>query len=154
MTRSRDKSGDTTGATDSLTRDTLLDTGPIVAALDAGDQWHHACRGLWPDAADRCITTEAVVTEACHLVLRGGGPAVLPLQFLLSARIPIVGLDSGGHRHAAQLMDRYADLPMDYADAALVTLADVLHVERILTTDRRGFKAYRGAHGRKFDILP
>jgi predicted nucleic acid-binding protein len=132
----------------------LLDTGPIVATLDAGDQWHERCVDLWDAVLDRCLTTEAVVTEACHLVGRGGAAAALPLEFLLAADIPILGLELGLQRHAARLMTRYAQLPMDYADAGLVTLADALNVATVFTTDRRGFSTYRRARRGPFELLP
>src|SRR5437879_5412475 len=129
-------------------RDVLLDTGPLVAALDVRDQWHRSCVDAWPSLVDRCVTTEAVVTEACHLVLRGGGPAMAPLQFLLSAGIPIVGIEYGGQRRAVSLMQRYAKLPMDYADAALVALSEALQITTVFTTDVRGFRTYRPLEGR------
>jgi uncharacterized protein len=135
-------------------RDVVLDTGPLVAHLDPHDQWHDRCAAAWPELVERCVTTEAVVAEACHLVLRGGAPAVLPLQFLLAAAIPIVGLETAAQRHAALLMERYADLPMDYADASLVTLADALAADVVFTTDRRGFRTYRGARGSVFHLMP
>ncbi|MDP3775021.1 MAG: PIN domain-containing protein [Gemmatimonadales bacterium] len=132
----------------------LLDTGPLVACLDARDQWHTACVEAWPEVLDRCVTTEAVVTEASHFVGRGGGPAVLALEFLLAARIPIVPLDPPAHRQASHLMRRYARVPMDYADATLVVLGDALDAPRVFTLDRRGFRAYRGARGLALEIVP
>jgi predicted nucleic acid-binding protein len=51
-------------------------------------------------------------------------------------------------------MERYHDLPADFADATLVSLADDLSVYRILTLDRRGFTVYRGAGGEAFEIRP
>lgn len=135
----------------------LLDTGPLVAVLDAGDQWHQACAEVWPELLDRCITIEAVVTEASHLVGRGGASASLPLRFLLSAEIPILGLEPELHRHALDLMDRYADVPMDYADAGLVAVADALRIETVFTLDRRGFGAYRpgwASKGEGFRVVP
>src|SRR5205085_12514849 len=123
------------------------------AVLDARDQWHDGCRAAWPELIDRCVTAEAVVTEASHLVLRGGGPAQMPLQFLLSAGIPVVGLDHGGQRRAAALMEKYAKVPMDYADAVLVALAEALRITTIFTVDRRGFTVYRPPAGR-FTIVP
>lgn len=137
-----------------MPRDVLLDTGPIVATLDRSDQWHAPCAAAWEAVLDRCVTTEAVVTEACHLVQRGGASAALPLEFLLAAEIPILGLEPGLHRHAARLMNRYADVPMDYADAALVALSEALDLHTVMTTDRRGFVAYRRAGGTGFDLLP
>lgn len=65
-----------------------------------------------------------MVTEASHLVSRGGAPAGIPLEFLLAAEVPIVQLERSGHDHAARMMRRYRDVPMDYADATLVVVAD------------------------------
>lgn len=133
-------------------RDVLLDTGPLVAYLDAGDQWHRRCAAKWPALLERLVTTDAVVTEACHLAQRASGSAGLPLEFLLDMTIPILPFERRLHRHAARLMRDYADLPMDYADASLVTLAEAFGLARVFTTDRRGFGAYR-AGGREFEIL-
>jgi predicted nucleic acid-binding protein len=85
-------------------RDVLLDTGPLVAVLDASDSHHGRLVPVFSDLLTRMITTEAVVTEACHLVGRGGGSAQVPLELLIVARIPIMGLDSEGHQRAARLM--------------------------------------------------
>ena len=135
-------------------RDVLLDTGPIVATLDASDQYHVSCAQSVIELIERCVTTEAVVTEACHMVGRGRARASLVLDFLLDAEVPILALDRPALRHAARLMDRYANVPMDFADAALVTLADGLQIESVLTTDRRGFRAYRSASGKAFRVFP
>jgi predicted nucleic acid-binding protein len=91
--------------------------------------------------ASRCVTTEAVVTEACYMVARGGARAALVIEFLLEAQIPVLELDGEMLRHAAQLMDRYANIPMDYADAALVTIADGLDLTTARTIDRHELKA-------------
>jgi len=135
-------------------RDVLLDTGPLVAVLDARDQWHSRCVDAWPTLIDRCVTVEAVVTEACHLVLRGGGDAHTPLDFLIVAEIPILGLEPAGHRRAASLMKQYAKLPMDFADACLVAVSEALHITEVFTTDRRGFLAYRPPRGKRFTLRP
>lgn len=136
-----------------VARDVLLDTGPIVATLDRRDQWHERCAAAWESVLDRCVTTEAVVAEACHPVHRGRASAALPLEFLLAAQVPIIGLETGLHRYAAQLMNQFASVPMDYADAALVALADALNAGTEFTTDHRGFGAYRRSRGRQFDFV-
>ncbi len=136
-----------------IARDVLLDTGPLVATLDGRDQWHDRCVPLWPGLIARCVTSEAVVTEACYFVLRGGGSANAPLEFLLRAEIPILGLPSDGHQRASTLMTRYDSLPMDYADSSLVAIAEALHIQTAFTLDRRGFATYRNGRSR-FKILP
>ena len=135
-------------------RDVLLDTGPIIATLDASDQWHTACSAAMTELIDRCVTTEAVLTEACYMLGRGRGRSSLVLDFLLDAEVPILSLDRPAVRHAARLMDRYTKVPMDFADAALVTLAEGLQVGSVLTTDRRGFRAYRLSNGKPLALYP
>jgi uncharacterized protein len=53
-------------------------------------------------------------------------------------------------KRAVVLMRKYADTPMDFADATLVLLADELRVVDVLTLDRRGFSTYRTARGKPF----
>lgn len=131
----------------------LLDTGPLVAVLDARDQWHERCVAAFSELAQRCVTTEPVVAEACHLALRGGR-AWAPLELLLTARIPILGIEGGGHRRACGLMERYCELPMDYADASLVAVAEGLGISTVFTLDRRGFTTYRHGIGGRFTLIP
>ena len=135
-------------------RDVLLDTAPLASVFSARDQWHKQSAELWPQLIDRCVTTEAVVTEACYFVSRAMGRAHAPLDFLLAAGVPIVGLDVAGQRRAASLMARYHRLPMDYADASLVVLAEALDIDQIFTADRRGFSKYQPPRGKRFRLLP
>ena len=135
-------------------RDVLLDTGPLVALLDRRDSWHRPCAEAWDQHGGRCVTTEAVVTEASHLVGRGGGPPSLVVEFLIAAEVPILGLDIDGHRLAARLMRQYQDTPMDYADATLVVAAAWLKAKGVFTLDRRGFRTYRVPRGTVLALLP
>jgi len=50
-------------------------------------------------------------------------------------------------------MNKYADLPMDLADASLVILAEHLGHGRILSTDKRDFHTYRWKHNKPFENL-
>jgi predicted nucleic acid-binding protein len=54
---------------------------------------------------------------------------------------------------AAELMERYGDTPMDYADATLVLLAEALDLRSILTLDRHGFSAYRTPTRKSFKLV-
>jgi predicted nucleic acid-binding protein len=135
-------------------RDVLLDAGPLIALLNRRDQWHAACAEAWPALAPRCVTTDAVVAEACHVLGARAGERALPLEMLIAQDVPIAALHAPAHRVCAVLMRRYADTPMDYADATLVALGDALGVRRVFTMDRKGFRVYRGARGLPFELLP
>lgn len=51
------------------------------------------------------------------------------------------------------LMEQYADLPMDFADASLVLLAEYMGHGRILSTDQRDFHSYRWKNTNPFQNL-
>ena len=132
----------------------LLDTGPIVATLDPADQWHAMCAGALAQYADRCLTSEAVVTEACYFAARSGRSGAIVLDMLLDLGVPIVSVEHRGLRTCARMMDRYVNVPMDFADATLVALAEVFEITTVLTTDRRGFGVFRSALGSGFHVVP
>jgi hypothetical protein len=52
-----------------------------------------------------------------------------------------------------ELMEKYSDVPMDYADATLVLLAEQLNVSEIITLDRRGFSVFRFFRDRPFRLV-
>jgi predicted nucleic acid-binding protein len=129
----------------------LLDTGPIVAFLDATEPEHERVSERLADFAGRLHTTSAVIVEAMHFVGSDPrGPSAL-VELIEATGMRIVdccGL--GALRSATRLMSKYQKLPMDFADATLVLLADQVQSTEILTLDRRGFGAYRSPQGRSF----
>jgi len=132
----------------------LLDTGPLVAILDRRDRWHAACVAAVAGFTGRCVTTEAVVTEACHLLSHVSSGAVSCLGFLLRTGTEIVPMTEPRLHRVTALMTKYADLPMDYADATLVAAAEALGLREVFTLDRRGFSVYRALDREPFLILP
>jgi predicted nucleic acid-binding protein len=132
----------------------LIDTGPLVAYLDRVDPMHDAVAQTLDGFTGQLATTSAVITEAMHLLADGrDGPLLLAefaettdLRITESTRVEQI-------RQAAALMRKYADTPMDFADATLVLLADALGVTDILTLDRRGFSTYRTAKGKRFVLV-
>lgn len=127
----------------------LVDTGPIVAYLDGDDPAHSEVVACWDPFPGRLATTSAVITEAMHFLgAHREGPRHLA-ALAEAAALEVYDLCTPPDLHeAATLMERYADTPMDFADATLLLLAEALEVDEILTLDRRGFSAYRTRDGR------
>lgn len=132
----------------------LVDTGPLVAYLDAGDPDHRNVSEALESFTGRAITTPAVVTEAMYFVggTRGGARALAQLVDRASVTVYDVCQVPDVH-DAAELMDRYRDTPMDFADATLVLLAELLEVRDVFTLDRRGFATYRTRPGTAFHLV-
>jgi predicted nucleic acid-binding protein len=132
----------------------LLDTGPLVAYLDADDPEHEMVAACLENFTGQLVTTSAVITEAMHFVsMSSEGPRLLA-EFVESTGTEVYDLcRSPELGAAARLMDKYADTPMDFADATLVLMAEALGIRDVLTLDRRGFSTYRTRQKRSLRLV-
>lgn len=133
----------------------LVDAGFLYALLDKDDAWHVRAKAAAAEIKEQWITTWPVLTEAVHLITRwvGAEQAVALMQDIADGDIALWDLTPQATRAVPALMKRYADLPMDLADASLVLLAESLEHGRILTTDERDFRAYRWKSRRPFQNM-
>jgi predicted nucleic acid-binding protein len=99
-------------------------------------------------------TTSAVITEAMHfLATSQNGPRLLA-EFVAASAMEVYDLSRPPELlEAVALMEKFADIPMDFADATLVLLAEGLNVHQILTLDRRGFSSYRTRRRRHLQLV-
>ena len=122
----------------------LADTGYWLALANSRDRWHGVAVAATRRLEETLIVTWPVITETCHLLLsRLGVRAELRFIEQMSRNVEIHEI---GQRHLDAvhgLMEKYADLPMDLADASLVVAATELGEGRILSTDQRDFDTYR-----------
>jgi predicted nucleic acid-binding protein len=132
----------------------ILDTGALVSLLDRSQKHHETFARFFGEWRRPVVSTEAVLTEATHLLggLEGGREACV--DFFLSGGAVLVPATKASLRRSRDLVTQYFDLPMDYADATLVVLAEELGTNRVFTTDRRDFGVYRIRGRRRFEILP
>jgi predicted nucleic acid-binding protein len=120
--------------------------------LDRSEKRHRDCADIATQLEAPLITCEAVIAEACYLLrgIKGAPEAVLENTergvFLVPYHI------AGRATKVSRLMKKYSDLPMDFADACLVDMANELGTGQILTLDS-DFHIYRWGRNRAFDIL-
>jgi len=132
----------------------LLDTGALVSLLDRSQSGHTAFVGFFDSWRGPVVSTEAVLTEATHLLAKVPGGPRSCCDFFLRGGAVLVPSSPASLRRCRELIDAYRDLPMDYADATLVVLAEELNTTLVLTTDRRDFGVYRMRGRRKFRVKP
>jgi predicted nucleic acid-binding protein len=132
----------------------LVDTGPLVAYLDASDPAHAEVAACLDEFTGGLATTSSVITEAMHLAaVAREGPRTLA-ELVAASGMEVYDLCRPPELHeAVRLMEKHADTPMGFADATLVLLAEGLDVREILTLDRRGFSAYRTRLRRPFQLV-
>jgi uncharacterized protein len=131
----------------------LIDAGPLVALINTDDGHHNRCRAAARVIRDALGTVWPVVTEAMYLL--GAWRAQDALWDLIeSAPVDLLPLGASDSARMRELMRKYRDLPMDLADAALVTVAERERISRIFTLDQRDFEIYRPARLGRFSLLP
>src|SRR5574337_129540 len=121
----------------------LLDTGAFVALVDRSETNHADCVAALERWAGPILTTEAVLTETLYLVGPAWPPQKTCLEFLLRGAFLLVPSSKASLQRVTALMEKYHDLPMDYADATLVALAEESEIDHVFTLDHKGFSTYR-----------
>lgn len=132
----------------------LVDTGPLVALFDPSDRDHAVCTAEL-GRLNRCrlVTTLAVLTEASHLLAFSPAAQRSVIDFAGAGAVELSEFGGADLVRASALMTKYEDLPMDFADATLVVLAERLHTLWVFTLDRQDFSVYRLGR-RALRILP
>jgi uncharacterized protein len=134
-----------------VSRVTLMDTGPLVAFLSAGDQHHRWAADSFEALMGRVITCEAVVSEASFLVGRDGHRRSVVVELVERMGIEVQPLGAE-LRTLRQLMDKYASVPMSFADACLLKLSE-LHSSSVMMTCDADFLTYRRSNRRVVNTL-
>jgi predicted nucleic acid-binding protein len=119
----------------------ILDTGPLVAWFCPKDQYHAWARRMFSQLSPGSVLSEAVLTEVCHLVSREGVSRSEVIKSLMQGRVKAVCLNNE-LISVANLLDRYADAPMDFADACVVRLAELHPALDVCTVDAH-FRFFR-----------
>lgn len=135
--------------------DTLIDAGPLLATINRKDNHHTESAALLRRLDCPFYTTFAVITEAMHLLGRHTGTRGQEALWRLILRGDLI-VEHPTQRdlqRMAALMRRYADRPMDFADASLVAVAERLGLDRIVTLDRTDFSIYRLNDRKPFVIV-
>ncbi len=132
----------------------LLDTGAFVALVDRSETAHDDCVAALEGWTGPVVTTEAVLTETLYLVGPGWKAQKVALEFILRGAFQPVPSSHASLRRVTALMERYRNVPMDFADATLVVLGEELETDWVLTLDRRGFSTYRMNRRKPFRVIP
>jgi predicted nucleic acid-binding protein len=134
---------------------TLCDAGPLIAIIDADEPDHKACLAALDELALPLVTTWPAFTEAMYLLGQAGGITGQRALWSLvhTNRLILADLSNEAVERSAQLMDKYADRPMDLADATLVALAEEQGHRKVFSLDS-DFHIYRIRGRLRFDVVP
>ena len=124
------------------TEKVLVDTGPIVAAINANDAHHAWAREMFGRLSPPVFTCEAVLSEVQFLLGDYGGDPLSVLDWVRAGAIRLAFNAENEIERLMALQRSYRSLPMDFADACLVRMSELHAHSRVLTTDSH-FRIYR-----------
>ena len=76
------------------------------------------------------------------------------LEMIERRALQVLELDADDMPQIRTLMKKYRDLPMDFADATLVHVANRENIREVFTLDRRDFSVFRLKRNQSFTIVP
>lgn len=128
----------------------LLDTGPLVALYAHDDKRHDAVAQWMAGFHGQLHTVEPVLAEAAYFLPARTRP--LLAELVTSGVLQLHHPDAAGHARMAALFRKYADRDPDWADIALVWLAEATGIRRIATIDVADFSVYRIQGRKRFEL--
>ena len=131
----------------------ILDTGPWVALIDRSESKHDICVQWLKNYSGRLYSTEAVLTKVLYLLNFSVKAQSAAIDFVLKSVVEIIPSSVASLKKAKDLIKKYSDLPMDYADATIVCLAMDTGIYDIITFDQKDFNIYR-LKNKPFVITP
>lgn len=133
----------------------ILDTGFLLAVLDADDEMHELCVIALSEEQGP-VLPDVVLPELAYLVIRElGYPALLKfLNAVAKGELTIERTLLEDLPRTIEVLEKYSDHKIDFVDCTIMAMAERLNVKRILTVNQRDFQKFRPKHCPTFEIIP
>jgi predicted nucleic acid-binding protein len=120
----------------------LVDAGPLIALFDRDDNYHEAVKNFLSKGQYRFVSTAAVFTEVSYMLNFSVGAQIDFFEWVLKKGVILYDVERRGISRIIELLQKYSDLPMDFADATLVLAAEKTGIRSIISIDS-DFDVYR-----------
>jgi predicted nucleic acid-binding protein len=123
-------------------KNSLIDAGPVIALFDNSDQYHLKVLNFLREFKGRLISTWPVLTEVCYMLDFNTQTQLDFLDWVREGGIEVHNLEQWQIGGIREKMEKYSDLPSDFADVSLLEVAESRDIENIITINR-DFSVYR-----------
>ena len=134
----------------------ILDTGPLLAAIDESDADHKISARLLTGSMEDLVIPALVLAELDYWCGRrlGLGAWLTFLDDVLAGAFRVEPPTIADLERCRQLQSTYVDLGLGVVDASVIALAERTRETKVATLDQRHFRAVRPTHVEAFDLLP
>jgi len=120
----------------------LIDAGPLIALFDSSERHHQPIKTFLKEHPFRYVSTLAVFTEVSHMLDFSTDAQRDFYEWVMYKGVFISDINQNDMPRLVELTGKYADLPMDFADATLVITAEKTGIREIISLDK-DFDIYR-----------
>jgi len=134
----------------------VLDTGPILAALDADDPAHASCAALLDGTDEPLVVVAPTLVEVDYWIRKRLQPEVWSIfvEDIRRGAYRLEHLTGEDLKRVAELQADYEDLDLGMVDAAVIAICEKLGESKVATLDRRHFGVVRPRHCERLQLLP
>ena len=119
----------------------VVDSGVFIALFDRSDRYHQQAKTFIRNVRGKLHTNLPVITEVVHM-LDFSQQAQQDFLLWVNQSIHIDGNTVADWTRILALLEKYSDLPADFADASLIGLCERLNTLTIASVDS-DFTIYR-----------
>ena len=120
----------------------LIDAGPLIALFHVKDNHHKRVLNFLKEHHYRFISTLAVFTEVSYFLSVNQNAQQDFFEWVIRKGIIICDINQNDMPRIMELTEKYADTPMDFADATLLVSAEKTGIRKIISLDS-DFDIYR-----------
>lgn len=120
----------------------VIDSGPLIALFDRDDRYHDEAVAFVRRLRRPLVANLAVVTEVAYLLDFHPRVRIDFLGWVRDGGLTLIDSEAADFDRIIQLMEKYADLPIDFTDAAIIALCEKLEVRDVASVDG-DFRVYR-----------
>lgn len=132
----------------------IIDTGPLVAALDTTDPDHERCAELIQGTSEARMVPVCVLVEVEYLLRPWPHAFIALMADFDRGGLTLLDLPVPWLLRAGELIRNYHDLPLGLVDATVFAAAEMLAEDKVATLDHRHFRVVRPAHVEALELLP
>jgi predicted nucleic acid-binding protein len=114
----------------------------MIALFDRNDAFHGRVCAFLEDREYRFVSTLAVLTEVSYMLNFSVHAQIDFLEWILQGGVRLEDINREDIARIITLVQKYHDVPMDFADATLVAAAEKTGIHSIISLDS-DFDIYR-----------
>lgn len=134
----------------------ILDTGPLLAAMDASDPDHGECARLVAGSSEELVLPSPILPELDYWLHKAAEAGAL-LALVKEIRAGVFRVEDptpADYARIGELLETYVDMRVGFVDAAVMAIVERLGEPKLATLDRRHFTVMRPRHTDALELLP